>query len=62
MVASKQFLVETEDKNLADPPVAHPGHGHGHRKADAKLRSPLYKTGEDYWKRKGKNFWGAWGK
>ena len=91
LVASKHFLVETEDKNLADPAahvhpehghghpkghrkadadpdadpsVVHPehGHGHGHRKADAKLRSPLYKTGEDYWKRKGKNFWGGWGK
>ena len=59
MVGSKHFLVETADKNLADPPVVHPdhGHGHGHGIADAKLRSPLDKTGEDYWKRKGVNFW-----
>ena len=40
LVGSKHFLVETEDKNLADPPVhVHPEHGHGHpkghRKADA---------------------------
>ena len=38
LVASKHLLVETEDKNLADPAVAHPGHG----------RSPLDKTGDDY--------------
>merc|ERR1719178_493254 len=67
LVGSKHFLVETADKNLADPPVhvhpehgyrkadadppvVHPehGHGHGHRIADAKLRSLLDKTGEDY--------------
>ena len=67
MVASKHLLVETEDKNLADPAVhVHPEHGHGHpkgdRKADAKLpyaklRSPLDKTGDDYGLRSGG--WGA---
>ena len=40
LVGSKHFLVETEDKNLADPAVhVHPEHGYGHpkghRKADA---------------------------
>ena len=40
LVASKHLLVETEDKNLADPAVhVHPEHGYGHpkghRKADA---------------------------
>ena len=42
LVASKHYLVETEDKNLADPAVhVHPEHGYGHpkghRKADADL-------------------------
>ena len=42
LVASKHLLVETEDKNLADPAVhVHPEHGYGHpkghRKADADL-------------------------
>ena len=66
LVASKHFLVETEDKNLADPAVAHPGHGHGHRKADAKLphaklRSSLDKNGDDYWSGLG-HWWWWWGK
>ena len=37
LVASKHLLVETEDKNLADPAVhVHPEHGHGHPKGDRK--------------------------
>ena len=40
LAGSKHFLVETADKNLADPAVhVHPEHGYGHpkghRKADA---------------------------
>ena len=42
LVASKHLLVETEDKNLADPAVhVHPEHGHGHPKGHRKTDADL---------------------